>query len=93
MAHTTISNGDDLPDQPEPIECSKTRLNGVTAIARLWAPGDTARCRLCEVCTARGDLCVVGTTEQIPDEEMWLFSLRGSPADRLGAGSLRLASC
>jgi hypothetical protein len=77
--------------QPYPIECNISVKAGITAIARAWKPGDTSKCRLCEVCTARGNLCVVQTSRDVDDEAAWLFSWRGPPG-AVAAGGLRIAA-
>lgn len=45
----------------------------VTGIARSWAKGDSARCRLCRDCSAVGDVCIVVTTAVLRPGEAALF--------------------
>jgi hypothetical protein len=82
-------NRDD--DQPEPVECVVDTYGGVTAIARLWRVGDAARCRLCPVCGARANMCLVQTNREVREEDMWLFAMRGPPSRPMAHGTLRLA--
>lgn len=46
----------------------------VTAIWRTWKPGDTARCRLCPVCTASGDECLIQTDAKLGAADPRSFS-------------------
>src|SRR4051812_16206478 len=69
------------PDQPAPLACHVSALDGVTAIARTWAPGDTARCRLCPACTAHRGLCVIQVEGPVADAAAPLFARRGPPGD------------
>jgi hypothetical protein len=67
-----------LEFQPKPIESEAFRLDGSTTIRREWHPGDTARCRLCDDCHARRNVCVV-VDFNVTDEEAYLFDSRGLP--------------
>jgi hypothetical protein len=66
--------------QPRPIatQASWLTIDGVTvtAISRLWAPDDAARCRLCQTCKADAHgMCLVQVSERIPRSECPLFSI------------------
>lgn len=92
MEPSPIDNRRIKPDpQPAPLKCHVSTLEGVTAIARAWAPGDAARCRLCRECTACDDLCVVQVAAPVADEDASLFARRGPPGDGVTPGALRLA--
>jgi hypothetical protein len=78
--------------QPIPIRTLVGRLNGVTAITRIWDDGDHLKCRLCPACDASTEgVCTVQTTETVPDSDAELYSLRGlrdeTPRDRTAAGA------
>ncbi len=96
METSPISNDDihisTLSGQPTPLQCLASTQRGITAIARVWAPGDVPRCRLCPVCTADGDFCLVTTEDKVNDGDgAWLFARRGPPARDVAPGALRLA--
>jgi hypothetical protein len=71
-----------VPLQPWPVEVRTApirRCVGLTstAIFRRWAPGDSGpegRCRLCAVCTAHDDACLILVDEYVPPEQAALFS-------------------
>lgn len=71
--------------QPEPIQALVGHLptpgGVVTAVTRIWQPGDTLRCRLCDHCTAFHDLnvCQVQVGFQVPVESGPDLSIRGLP--------------
>lgn len=55
-----------LPMRPMPRWCMTSSFQTetgqtVTSISRGWKPGDTPRCRLCTVCTAHDNRCIVQT--------------------------------
>lgn len=72
-----------LPIQPRPIQwlSATIRINNrvVTALARLWWPGDSRRCRLCTQCTACHSLgvCLVVINGSVPAAELPTYSTRG----------------
>lgn len=45
-----------------------------TAIARTWANGDEARCRLCSECNVTGGQCLVNVPWHVPRESAALFA-------------------
>ena len=65
--------------QAVPVRTLKAQLDN-TAIARFWTKGDTARCRLCETCTADHDIgfCLVITDEAVSDGGATLYSTCGT---------------
>jgi hypothetical protein len=72
-----------LPIRPLPIRCMTARVrldNGqlMTAITRIWRDGDTPRCRLCPVCTADDNLCVILTNTFKPGDVARSFSIVGT---------------
>jgi hypothetical protein len=82
-----------LRPQPEPIQVLVSRMpmpgGTVTALARLWKPGDTRRCRLCPAgCRAdhRNNACLVTVDRDVPNEEAPLLTLRGLGMVRQDAG-------
>lgn len=65
-----------IPIQPRPVQCLASTLSGVTAITRIWRPGDTQRCLLCPTCTAdhAHGVCTVQTTVPVgPDVDSVLY--------------------
>jgi hypothetical protein len=48
----------------------------VTAISRLWAPGDAARCRRCVRCSATSDVCLIQVNGYVKREDAALYSTR-----------------
>ncbi|MGZ5996118.1 MAG: hypothetical protein ACXWN0_10595 [Isosphaeraceae bacterium] len=62
-----------VPFQPRPVALKVGELAGVTAIFRRWSPGDAARCRLCDVCAARDDACLLLTSARLEPHELPLF--------------------
>ena len=78
--------------QPLPIRTLVGRLNGVTAIIRIWDDGDHRKCRLCQACDASNEgICTIQTTEQVLDSQAELYSLRGlrdeTVCDRTAVGA------
>jgi hypothetical protein len=80
----------DPPDPPAP-DATQPRPIGVllcvlpcgttqsTAIARAWAPGDPARCRLCPSCSVdANNVCLVVAPGRVPDSDAALFALHGA---------------
>lgn len=73
-----------LPIQPVPLDVTlnQLRVSGITVsdIVRYWRPGDTRRCRLCQVCVAKHEynLCSIMLTCAVPAnaEELGLFDSR-----------------
>jgi hypothetical protein len=64
--------------QPVPIRTLVGRLNGVTAITRIWDDGDHLKCRLCLACDASNEgVCTIQTTAVVPDSEAELYLSRG----------------
>jgi hypothetical protein len=66
--------------QPEPLTTvviHSTHVEGQsTTIARIFAPGEANRCRLCRECHINPHgLCMIAVPAHIPDEETRLFSL------------------
>jgi hypothetical protein len=53
----------------------------VTALYRRWAPGDTAKCRLCRFCVAHNDGCLMVISEGISREDAPLFDVTGLAFD------------
>lgn len=50
---------------PLPYRTIWDELDGITAITRLWRPGDAPRCRLCDRCSAHDDVCLVMTDAHV----------------------------
>jgi hypothetical protein len=72
-----------LPMRPLPIRCLMSSFQTetgqvVTAITREWKPGDTPRCRLCTVCTAHNNRCLVQTDTFKPGDVAQSFSIVGT---------------
>jgi hypothetical protein len=67
--------------QPKPVETIVARMpiggEVATAITRIWAEGDTGRCRLCARCTARLNVCTKLTDVAVPVGSGGLFSTLG----------------
>ncbi|AGA28736.1 hypothetical protein [Singulisphaera acidiphila] len=66
--------------QPRPVQwfvASHAPLWPTTAIARVWANGDEARCRLCpgRECMASHGVCLVLISKAVPAEDAGLFKL------------------
>lgn len=63
--------------QPRPLGTLVGRftLHGrvISAIARLWMPGDTGRCKLCVQCRASRGLCLVVVGARVENSEAPLF--------------------
>lgn len=78
-----------IPLQPIPLvtKPSYYQVNGtvVTAIARMWAPGDAERCRLCDRCSASEGLCNLTVKGFIPRESCTFFSTLGRKRQRVSA--------
>lgn len=68
-----------IPLQPVPILAEVWRLRGVTTIRRDWHKGDTARCKLCDLCQARLDSCVVVVGFPVDNETACKLDVRGVP--------------
>jgi hypothetical protein len=72
-----------LPIQPEPTHWFHSfmpgPIGGVTAITRIWRPGDSRHCRLCSHCTAahRLGVCQVQVRGAVDPASLPLLSLRG----------------
>lgn len=64
--------------QPRPLQCLVSYLcvgsRVVTAITRLWREGDPSRCRLCQACTARDNLCNLPILGYVEESRASLFS-------------------
>jgi hypothetical protein len=72
-----------LPMRPMPVRCMTARVQldaGQlwTAITRVWLDGDTSRCRLCPLCTADDNLCVILTNTFKPGDVARSFSIVGT---------------
>jgi hypothetical protein len=61
--------------QPTPTTTIVSRKRGMTSIARLWADGDEAKCRLCPSCRAADGMCLVTTTRPVADDDAELFAM------------------
>lgn len=63
--------------QPHPRLALVARLDGYTAITRVWNPGEARRCRLCPAgcCTLEraADVCTVLVNESVPTDRALLF--------------------
>jgi hypothetical protein len=76
-----------VPFQPRPTRTKVSHYRSaegeaVTAIARMWAPGQSGpqgRCRLCRNCTARDDSCLIQVGVFVPREDAELFALASLP--------------
>jgi hypothetical protein len=56
--------------EPVPLVTLVARTNGIephTAVTRIWAPGDAARCRRCETCSAVRNVCTALASEYLDD--------------------------
>jgi hypothetical protein len=85
-----------VPIQPYPIDWDVIRFyraGQISTVAREWAPGDAARCRLCARCKVRpNNRCLVTVGRDVSAEEAPLLSTvglrdqraRGLPAVALG---------
>lgn len=60
----------------------------VTAIARVWRPGDAGRCMLCPAgqCCAVKDVCLIQVEEHVPSDSAGMFSSVGRPRDDVRPG-------
>lgn len=78
---------DPSPDHwsPVPLAWHVARLNGQTAIARVWEPSDPALCQLCPkgrcVADQIGDtaVCLILTEEPVTDRGARLFKIGPRP--------------
>lgn len=72
--------GAGAPPQPYPtdLDYTHTHIAGacVTSIVRFWPKGVTAHCRLCNLCAARADHCLVTVNIHVAPGDMPLFSTR-----------------
>lgn len=76
--------GHDSPDLIRPMPTNTLVANlragaqACTVIARTWAPGDAARCRLCSECSASADglACLVIAGRHVPDADAPTFGIR-----------------
>jgi hypothetical protein len=76
-----LSHPDVVQLQPMPTKCvvahHRVGRQVVTAIGRGWAPGDSARCRLCACCSAEDECCLIIVSEHVREDLAPLFSTVG----------------
>lgn len=69
-------------EQPKPLGTHVNYFEGVTAISRLWAPGDPEKCSLCPTC-AVGPLgmCLIQVIGFVPERGAPLFRFPAPPSN------------
>lgn len=78
-----------LAFQPRPVQffagAMPFRGGHVTAITRVWAEGDAARCRLCARCTASDEgVCQIQVNFKVDAADAAMFDARALAADERG---------